>query len=167
MSVRPFPKIQAVILTYGHFSEPKMEDMIRSPENENALFIYPDFLENMEKFDSDLRLYNRHGPHKLYPRSAGIPTGTISFGPYAELSDTGVTEAINCALDDIRTLIECHHYSHVFFPAVHINFQNGVRFGVRIPHPGKKLNRKRDYPYAAGWAVEDYITASLLSLETR
>lgn len=157
--------VQSVIQTKSHSREAQLEYVILNPGHENTLFIYPDDLETLETPMTGpgiqaLRPYNRHGLYKSRPRSVGIPTGTMAFGPFNKLTDIGVKEAIDTALSHIRHIIASGHYTKIYFPATIDDCGIGSgRFGQYVRHgrppPGAR----------ASIEVEDYITKSLLALQ--
>ncbi len=98
---------------YGDF-----EWMIKSEDYKDALFIFND---NVEDHKSDvigggnaiIRPFNKYGLHSEYPRSAGIPTGQGSTG--FKTLDEATKKHIDDAVDEIKALIQKHHYQRVYF----------------------------------------------------
>lgn len=101
--------------TYGDFNW-----MITQPEYTNSLFIFNDNEEHHETNrrgwgNAVIRPWNKYGfDAGQIPRSAGIPTGTLKFGGYLELTD-GVRETIDDAIIEIKELIEKYKYSTIYY----------------------------------------------------
>lgn len=88
---------------------------------DDGLFIFNDNVENQKTAsrgsgNAVIRPYNQYGKHREYPRSAGIPTGSLKSGGFSEL-DTKTKRAIDNAINEIRNLIKTHGYRRVFYSA--------------------------------------------------
>lgn len=99
---------------YGDFNW-----MIKQSEYSNALFIFNDNEEHHETCikghgNASIRIYNRFGNYKSQPRSAGIPTGTLSQGGYSFLT-SNVQKTVDNSIQEIKQLIQTFGYTKIFY----------------------------------------------------
>ena len=92
--------------------------MIKQPEYNNSLFIYNDNIEHhlsnrKGNGNAIIRQYNKYS-NLAKPRSAGIPTGTLTNGGFTELSEEVKTLIDDC-ITGIKELIVKYKYDTVYF----------------------------------------------------
>lgn len=92
--------------------------MSKQDEFAGSLFIFNDNEEhhNTNKRGAGnaiMRSFNKYS-NNVPPKSAGIPTGTLSYGGY-ELFDPRTKKQIDDAFDEIIDLIKIHNYHTVYF----------------------------------------------------
>jgi hypothetical protein len=105
--------------------------MIKQPEYDDILFIFND---NEECHDTNIsgggnaiiRKYNKYNTNLEKPRSAGIPTGTLSFGGYDELSEY-VKMQIDSSIEEIKEIIQIYNYKKICYS---INKDNTFGTGI-------------------------------------
>lgn len=73
--------------------------------------------------DDAIRKYNFYGPHKSYPRSAGIVIGWNSWQNFRSLQEKGSNTSLTAkeymqdSIDEIRALISTFGYKRIMFRA--------------------------------------------------
>ncbi len=112
------------LVLYGTiFSGPgKLGDfnwMCNQPEYVNALFIFNDNEEFHETCragggNAIMRKYNKYNKNLEKPKSAGIPTGTLTLGGYTQL-DAHVIKVVDKAIEEIRELIKNYNYDGIYY----------------------------------------------------
>jgi hypothetical protein len=93
--------------------------MCKQPEYSNTLFIFND---NEEYHNSDrkghgnavVRCYNKYNSNLKKPKSAGIPTGTLSSGGYQELN-SDVINIVTGSIKEIKELLQFHSYDSICY----------------------------------------------------
>lgn len=109
---------------YGDFTW-----MIEQKEFDDALFIFNDNIEDHRSShcgggNAAIRVYNRFGTHLKYPRSAGIPTGSLEGFVYKgkvyesggfEVFDDVVKKIIDFSIVEICNLVRKHGYKRIFY----------------------------------------------------
>lgn len=94
--------------------------MILQPEYSKSLFIFNDNEEHHMTCkkgggNAIMRQFNKYNSsYADYPRSAGIPTGTLKNGGYSKL-DIETSNTINSAINEITELIQTHSYDKIFY----------------------------------------------------
>jgi len=99
---------------YGDF-----EWMIRQTKYNDALFLFNDNMEhhmdsNEGAGNACIRKYNRFSSFHKYPRSAGIITGSLRNGGFAEL-DKSTKNLIDINFEEIKYLIKKFGYKRIFY----------------------------------------------------
>lgn len=98
---------------YGDF-----EYMIEQDEYNNSLFIFNDniedhFTDRMGGGNAVIRPYNKYGELDI-PKSAGIPTGSLDYGGFQELSPE-VKFIIKSSIQEIKDLIVKYNYKTIYY----------------------------------------------------
>ena len=92
--------------------------MVNQKEYSDSLFIFNDNEEyhntcKMGAGNACMRIFNKHSKMEI-PRSAGIPTGTLKYGGYNELTNH-VSNVIESSIETIRELIQAHKYKRLYY----------------------------------------------------
>ncbi len=95
------------------------EYMNEQEEYKNSLFIFNDNEEYHNTCrrgagNAVMRKYNKYNKNLEKPKSAGIPTGTLSDGGYTELNNE-VKTTIDSAFEEIKELIKLHNYDTIYY----------------------------------------------------
>jgi hypothetical protein len=132
--------------------DPKTDfyNLINDSLYNDSLFIFND---NEEKHftnvkgagNASIRIYNEFGKYKNYPRSAGIPTGTLKNGGYRTLNIKN-KKVIDDSIDRIKNLNKKYKYKNIYFSK---NPKNNL-IGTSIFSPGND--------------VLEYITSNIYNL---
>lgn len=92
--------------------------MVNQEEYKNSLFIFNDniechFRDNAGSGNAIMRKYNRYSKLEI-PRSAGIPTGSLSKDGFTELNDE-VKFIVKASIQEIKDLISKYKYDTIYF----------------------------------------------------
>jgi nitrous oxidase accessory protein NosD len=92
--------------------------MVNQEEYKNSLFIFNDNIEchfqyNAGSGNAIMRKYNRYSNLEI-PKSAGIPTGSLTKNGFTELSDE-VKYIINSSIQEIKDLISKYNYDTIYY----------------------------------------------------
>lgn len=95
--------------------------MMKQNEYKNSLFIFNDdtenhYTNNKGKGNAIVRPYNKYNNFIRIPKSAGIPTGSLKHGGFAEFNEN-IQNIIDESFDEIIELIKKYNYTEIIYSA--------------------------------------------------